>query len=281
MSEHAQLLLPDPPLAGCLFAAILRDTRGVTLSDADRFNHFPASPLIGLTITAQGESRLMDRTAPAATGTAPALGRLAVSGPQTRPISSWNPGPVLALSVGLYPDAWAALTGQSARALTDRFTVDIPAPFNDLFDRILQTDDLVSLWHSFQQALLPHWQACQTDTVVPYKHRLSNWGRAVITRTALSGPGRSLRAAERRLRRLSGQNRRSLDFYAAIEDLHARVTRDPAATPTDVAHAAGYADQSHMGRAVKRATGFSPARLNHLIDTDEAFWCYRILGERF
>ena len=44
---------------------------------------------------------------------------------------------------------------------------------------------------------------------------------------------------------------------------------------------AGYSDQSHMGRAVRGATGFSPAQLNRHIETEEAFWCYRLIGERF
>ena len=44
---------------------------------------------------------------------------------------------------------------------------------------------------------------------------------------------------------------------------------------------AGYSDQSHMGRAVRRATGFSPARLNRMIESEESFWCYRLLGQRF
>jgi len=38
---------------------------------------------------------------------------------------------------------------------------------------------------------------------------------------------------------------------------------------------------SHMGRVVRQTTGYSPAQLNRLIETDEAFWCYRLLGEHF
>lgn len=41
----------------------------------------------------------------------------------------------------------------------------------------------------------------------------------------------------------------------------------------------GFADQSHMGREVRRLTGLSPARLNGLIATHEAFWFYRLLDE--
>lgn len=44
---------------------------------------------------------------------------------------------------------------------------------------------------------------------------------------------------------------------------------------------AGFSDQSHVGRAVRRTTGFSPAKLNRLIQREEAFWCDRLLGEHF
>ena len=61
-------------------------------------------------------------------------------------------------------------------------------------------------------------------------------------------------------------------------ELHAA---DPSTPPVDLAVEAGFADQSHMGRDLKRATGFSPVQLNQRILQNEAFWCYRLLGERF
>jgi len=42
---------------------------------------------------------------------------------------------------------------------------------------------------------------------------------------------------------------------------------------------AGFADQSHMGREVRRVTGLAPGRLDDLIASDEAFWFYRLIGE--
>ena len=97
----------------------------------------------------------------------------------------------------------------------------------------------------------------------------------------MSSAGQSLRSYERRLKRSSGHTQRALMFYANVENLH-KVARENADQPlSDIALAAGYSDQSHMGRALRRATGFSPAQLNHAIETEEAFWCYRLLGERF
>lgn len=90
-----------------------------------------------------------------------------------------------------------------------------------------------------------------------------------------------MRAIERRLKRWSSQSRQSLKFYSDIENLHMLSVNNADAKLAGLASDAGYSDQSHMGRAVQRATGFSPAHLNQLIKTQEAFWCYRLLGERF
>lgn len=76
-------------------------------------------------------------------------------------------------------------------------------------------------------------------------------------------------------------SRRRLDGFANVEALFERVTRDPGQDLAALAADHGFADQSHMGREVRRVTGISPARLNSLIRTEEAFWCYRLFGERF
>ena len=104
---------------------------------------------------------------------------------------------------------------------------------------------------------------------------------ALVARAAQAGPGRGIRSVERRLKRWSGQTRRSLNFYAAIDDLHRIVTQANDKPLSAIALEAGYADQSHMGRAVRRATGFSPVQLNRFIESEESFWFYRLAGERF
>jgi hypothetical protein len=63
---------------------------------------------------------------------------------------------------------------------------------------------------------------------------------------------------------------------------NARANRQQQNTPLAAPEKyAGYADQSHIGHAVRRGTGFSLAQLNRYINAKEALWCYRILGERF
>ena len=86
---------------------------------------------------------------------------------------------------------------------------------------------------------------------------------------------------ERRLKRWTGHSRQALEFFAQVDQLHGLAHHAKNLTAAEIAHDGAYSDQAHMGRAVKRATGFSPVRLNRLIETEEAFWCYRLLGERF
>ncbi|MBV7379268.1 AraC family transcriptional regulator [Maritimibacter dapengensis] len=279
MPDPAQLFLPPPALSGCVFAAIGRDTRGLNLRHADRFNHFPASPLCALNIVMQGETRMV------ASGTrpedAPVLARVTLSGPQSAPVTSWSPGEVVALSIGLYPDAVARLTGVDVVALADRTVTDVPAPLDRVALAVLGVAEPAAGWLRAANALQALWAQERDARAEGATARIGDWARDVATRAALSGPGTSLRAIERRLKRLSGASRRTLDHFARIEALQARVTRDRDAPLAALAHDAGFSDQSHMGRALRRTTGFSPAQINRLIETEEPFWAYRLMGERF
>lgn len=58
----------------------------------------------------------------------------------------------------------------------------------------------------------------------------------------------------------------------------------PEQAPVDLAGLAteaGFADQSHLGREVRRVTGLSPRQLDALMRTDEAFWFYRLMKGHF
>lgn len=257
--------MPPPELAGCVFAGIYRDTRGVNLSDADRVNHFPASPLVAVSYVAEGELRLIPGGAGwrAAEGMVP-IPPVHVVGPQKRPVSSWSPGEIVALSVGVYPDAWALLGGDPAfRSVPEVFRMDPSLG-----------------WDGVCARLGPAWAKVRPKGWGEAR-RLGDWVRSAVARAALSGPGQSLRSLERRLKRSSGQTRGTLAFFESFERLHELSVRSPDAPLADLALEAGYADQSHMGRAVRRATAMSPARLNRAIAEEEPFWCYRLLGERY
>lgn len=274
MPPISKLFLPPPDLAGCLMAGIYRDTRGANLSDADRMNHFPASPLVAITLVQQGALHMLPSGAHwEDAGKTPPLPRLSMLSPQDVPVSSWAQGDVVALTVGIFPDAWRALGGDDACST-------LPPALDAAFENFDAASDAALGWRAFCESLETAWRSARPDSWHPAA-RISDWSTALVTRAALSGAGRSLRSIERKIKRMSGQTQRSLAFFSSFEQLHEHSRRAAGQNLADIAIEAGYSDQSHMGRAVRRATGFSPARLNKAIETEEPFWCYRLLGERF
>lgn len=275
MRGFAQFLLPPPSLAACVFGAVLRDTRGVELLDHERLNHFPASPLVSLNYVSEGTLHMVEnehdfdklrKSAP--------LAKLTVLPALNTPQTSWGAGEIYAISVGVFPDAWA---------LIDRNNPDILTTVKHAFAEF-ETGSAAQGWQRFCEKFDPIWQSARSggSSVAGFKTaRLSDWSRALMGRAAMAQGGRSIRALERRVKRWSGQTRRSLSFYASFEELGALRQQNQDTPLAALAHDAGFSDQSHMGRMVRKASGFSPADLNRRIETEEAFWCYRVLGERF
>lgn len=282
MNKSAVLLSPRQNLASCVFAAIVRDTRALTLSDAERLNHFPASPLVVLSSVIEGETRMVPKTGGLKTVMSEiAIPSQSVAGPQTGPITSWSPAKVFVISIGFYPDAWQALTGRSVDAIINKTSADVPQELMTPLSQVTGEPDIETNWQNFQNALEPVWRNANRQNDFASSSKIADWSKSLMAKAATSGTGRSIRAVERRLRNWSGQNQQTLNHYAKIEDLHRRFTTTPLDSIAGLASDSGFADQSHMGRAMKRSTGFSPAQLNKLIETEEAFWSYRLLGERF
>lgn len=72
----------------------------------------------------------------------------------------------------------------------------------------------------------------------------------------MSGPGKTARAMQCRLKRWPGQLRRSLEFFTQIEEMHKLAIDQDIPNSAELALDAGYSDQSHMGRMLRKATGF-------------------------
>ncbi|MCB1331838.1 MAG: AraC family transcriptional regulator, partial [Maritimibacter sp.] len=236
--------------------------------------HFPASPLVAVTWVFHGALHMVEggRILP------DPLPALSISGPSAAPVTSWSPGAVLALTQSFKPEAWAALTGAQPAALagrTERLDSLPPGPLRAALGAVGVPEDLPRL----EAALVPLWQARRYGAGPGGAgHRLGDWVSSVLLRAATGGTGRSLRQAQRRLKALTGHSARDLALYAQIEALW-QLSRESDAPLAEVALEGGFADQSHMGRAVRRVTGESPAALMRAIAEDEAFWAYRLLGE--
>ncbi|WP_162946676.1 helix-turn-helix domain-containing protein [Ruegeria sp. EL01] len=270
--------MPPKALASCVAAAVLRDIRGAKLSDNDRFNYFPVTPLVTATYIIEGNLHLTALGVSIAdTKTKPKLPKFSITLPQAQPIVSWSPADAFAVSVAFYPDAWAALADQPAKAQMPEFLMSA-------FQAFTPHGDADENWQSFCGFIAPRWtKRRHRDGVSDWtgSDRLTDWSRHLFAKVALSSAGQSMRTFERYIRRWTGQSRQQIEFAVAMDALHHRKTANPQLPLADLASDAGYADQSHMGRAVRRSTGFSPARLNKMIETEEPFWCYRLLRERF
>lgn len=271
-----QLILPPAALASCIAGCIVRDTRMVQLPDRDRINFFPASPLFAVTLILDGQIHVADKILGLEEVRAlpPAPKRL-FSPPQDQPHMSWSPGPVMALTIAFFPDAWQRLGG----------TLDgQPSGGIQQVLSLLEVDPLAPAWPGFWDEMTKVWrQSVSGDGAEDWagSDRIKDWTSHLMNQLGQKGAGRSLRSAQRRLQRWTGQTKQTLEFFAKVEDVHRLSTKEPKAMAVDIAVDAGFADQSHMGRALKRATGFSPVSLNQKIATEESFWCYRLLGERF
>lgn len=278
----AELLIPSPILGACLMAGVERDTRGCSLSNSERFNYFPASPLAGISWIFEGTLHLVEGASGFSTSAptlGPALPRLIFSGPQRRPTVSWSPGAVHALMVGIYPEVMARLLGRPITAWLDR-TVPLeevaPPALLSACQAVLAANLPFASLEAELQAL---WASPAQASPIPY---LGDWVRSLATRATHSTLGRSLRQWQRRIQNWTGQSQRDLQVFVRVEEAFVRrlsVGDTPGANLADIAADAGFADQSHMGRDIKRVTGLPPAKFSDHLACDESFWYYRLIAD--
>lgn len=277
----ALLHVPSPALGGCLFGGIERDTRGRSLNDAERFNYYPATPMLVVSWIFEGTLHLVEQCGPGGNPTlGPPLPRLLFSGPQRRPTASWSPGAVHALSVGFYPEALARLLDVSIERFIDR-TVPLEAVADGEFGRICQAvllnPENSPPFRNFEAQFQALWNEPASAHALP---SVGNWLRSVATRAAHSAAGKGVRQLQRRIKHWTGQSQRDLQLFARVEQAFIRRSAYRAGAGIDLAGLAaeiGFSDQSHMGRQVRRITGLSPARLDERVASDEAFWYYRLI----
>lgn len=282
---RAQLWLPRAELSSCVRAVLFRDTRGVRLTPAQRYNHFPASPVCSLLWYLSGDADLLEPGHPAHhdSPTQPLPARICFCGPFSHPVISRNPGPMHAMMLAILPDALTLLTGIDPGAYLNRI-VPVEEVFNREWLAFCQAVSLAS--HDDERVrrvedfLHPRWQKARPDVASPVRN-LSDWSRNLALRAATSGLGRSMRQTERRIKQWTGQPLRELRGVGRSEQAFFDAVVAGRSGPvnwSDVASNTGYADQSHLCRQTRRITGFSPEELRRRIYADESFWAYRLWG---
>ena len=282
-----QLWLPCASLSACLRGTMVRSTLGYTLTDEQRINRFPATPLCSLSWWFEGRSEALVADRP---DTLPGLhspreaypGRWVLAGPQTRPSASYCAAPTHAMMVMFMPDALHQLTGLEPEALTDRF-VDaqtvLPPDWIAMCEAVQHQPGDAARMDCLEAFLEPRWQACRPTQALQVQ-RYGDWAMHLAQRAAVSAPGRSLRQLERRIKRWAGLPLRELRGFGKAEQAFFDTIASDAAKGTvkwaDVAAGAGFSDQSHLCRVTRRITGYAPQALYDGIYGDEAFWAYRI-----
>lgn len=282
-----QLWLPRASLSACVRGAMVRSTLGYTLRDEQRINRFPATPLCSLSWWFEGRSECL---VPERPDTMPDLrspreaypGRWVLTGPHTRPSSSYCAAPTHAMMVMFMPDALHQLTGLEPEALTDRI-VDaqtvLPPDWIAMCEAVQHQPDAAARMDCLEAFLEPRWQACRPAQAQPVQ-RYGDWALHLAQRAAVSAPGRSLRQLERRIKRWAGLPLRELRGFGKAEqaffDTLAAEASQGSVKWADVAAGAGFSDQSHLCRVTRRLTGYAPQTLYDGIYGDEPFWAYRL-----
>jgi AraC-like DNA-binding protein len=279
-----RLWLPRTSLSACTRGVMARNTIGVELTDAQRFNYFPASPLCSISWWFEGRSELFapDSALRLEDSHRTHLSGVIFAGPQTRPSVSWNPGPAHGMMWMLMPDALHQLTGIDITKTVNRF-IDVrdcfPANWIDLCEAVMtaiEDHQRVGLMENF---LEPLWQTARPKQPMQ-AHRVQDWAQALAMRAATSGAGRSLRQVERRIKQWTGQPLRELRGLGRSERAFfegwAFAQNGGRPNWAALAGSSGYADQSHLCRETRRITGFAPEELYRRMETDEGFWAYRL-----
>ncbi|VDH09044.1 helix-turn-helix domain-containing protein [Bordetella trematum] len=281
---RGRLLLPPASLQGAVAAIILRDTRGLVLSDAQRLTHLPASALVSLSWFEGADAGQIISNAQRVEWQRYGAG-LILSGSHARPTVSWAQGSGRAGMICFHAQAAQTLFQLDLAAIQDA-SVDARAALGDSWRDCLdalaaaQTDEALRL--ALERHVLPRWQRVADHGRPAQSLRAA--GREWVDRLAwLARDWRrahSPRHVERRIKAYSGRSLREWQslvrtealFFAAREQFAARGTLDWAA----MAHDEGFADQAHLSRAVKRITGFAPAEFARRFAQDESFWLYRL-----
>jgi AraC-like DNA-binding protein len=246
---------------------------------AQRLNRFPASALCSITFFISGEAEMVDPPPPAPRQ----FERMLFGGPQSRPIVTYNPGPVNVLMLVFYPHAMHALTGIDLSAHVDRLcqaSEVLEQEWLTWGNAVLAAPDDAARVALVEQFLEPRWNAAreQPGYQAPGS-AVGDWVRRLAVQAAAAGWGRGVRNIERRIKTWAGQPMRTLRRMRRAEQsfLDARADMlEGSVSWAEVAARAGYADQAHFCRETREVTGLSPTELARAGREDESFWMYRI-----
>jgi len=209
--------------------------------------------------------------------------RIVFCGPQTHPVVARHRGPLRVFILLLAPDAFYSLTNIGADRYLNRM-----CPMASVLDdswqamaaEVLRASTDEKRMSLVEEFLEPRWRAVLSrDRALAWgpAQRHGEWSRAAISRAATIAEGRSRRQRERHMRSMTGWSARALRSLARVEYalLIAARSAQSHINWAGVAAEAGYADQSHLCRELRRYTGLSPQQLWCRMPNEQALWVYR------
>lgn len=276
--ERATLHRPERSLGDCVYLAVERDTRGVSLSDADRFNYYPATPFPSISWILDGQLHMVEGSGEDGSTLGNSLPDVFLSGPTRSPSVSWSPGPVHALTVVFFPEALARLLDISIE-----HSVGAILPLEDVMSgdgldqlRAVEFGGETNPFAQVQHVLNTLWGSEPAQQASDVR----SWLALLARRTASTAGTMGRRSLQRLVRDWTGQSLRDLHLYARVENAiahGAQMSNEERLNLAALATESGFSDQSHLGREVRRVTGLPPAKLNELVEQSEPFWMYRLL----
>lgn len=279
-NDPARMWLPSLALAGCVRGAMLCDTRGVFGAERAWHNYFPTTPLVSLVWWLHGRACRVVESGFAYEEEGPFPGDVSFAGPFTLPSQSRGAGPAHVLHLLLAPDALQALTGIDPGRYVNR-VVDarqlLPADWRRWAQAVRDVADDGARMNLVESFLAARWRPLAQAQGARWRDQY--WTQALAARAAASGPGRSLRQIERRVKGWAGLPLRELRAMARAEEAFFNVVNATLAGErrwAELAAVSGYADQSHLCRETRRMTGFTPTELARRLREEERFWAHRL-----
>ncbi|MYM35678.1 AraC family transcriptional regulator [Duganella sp. FT94W] len=276
MEMPTRLIFPRKSLASCVRAYVVRSTIETPLNAReDRYNHYPATPHCSVTFYIEGEVEVVDPP-----GVVQEPFRAVFCGPQTRPLITYNPGPVRMLVVMFYPQVLHTLAGVDMSAWVNRWAPAgevLGAEWAALSQAVLGARGDAERLALIEDFLAPRWQAARPGGVGA---AAGDWVRHLAAQAADTALGRGVRNIERRIKLRAGQPLRKLLRFQRAEHAFFEAREEYLAGKavwSDIAARGGYADQAHLCREAREITGHSPLELARVLaSSDERYWIYRV-----
>lgn len=281
---HSRLQLAPPALQGAVVGILSRDTRGFALTDAQRFTHFPASPLVCLSWF-QGVDAGRVECGPRGAHWHRFDAALMLSGSHSQPSVCWERNEGRSGMICFEAGAARALFGIDLAAIQDTIVPAEPLlgpAWRPLLAALLVARSDVQSLAVLEQHLSGPWRAIRGGgtKLSPLREAGRYWVERLAWQAHEWRRTYSPRQVERRIKAYSGRSLREWQSLVRTEGLFFTAReRYEAGQPLDwaeIAHDEGFADQAHLSRAVKRATGFSPSEFTQRFIEDESFWAYRL-----